>query len=99
MTYVDELAEQVRATLALPDTGPGSLARYYALLVVTLGADIDARAVHDAWAMWRAQEGPDHQWVRPFDELPQEIRERDEPFAAALRAVADAHAVRPHRPT
>jgi hypothetical protein len=58
------------------------------VLVLTTGESTGAADVHHAWAAWKAEREPDNRDIRPFEELDEPTRAADEPFAAAIRAVA-----------
>lgn len=90
--YVDRVALAVRdATPSdLVPTGDGVdvLFRLYALLTLVKGTHVTTQDVHDAWSVWMADRDPSHESLVPFDDLPTDVRREDEPFAAAIRAVA-----------
>lgn len=91
MTYLDDIAQRVRGAVS-PETGvPASaddLFRIYALLSLTKGADVTERDVHNAWVLWMTQRGEAHEDLVPFEQLSAGDRDKDLPFAAAIRAVA-----------
>lgn len=92
MTYLDELAADIERRVpsdVLPDEDTGSLFRLYALLVLAKGRAVDAVDVHNAWAAWMQERHPDHRSIKPFQELDPETQASDEPFVAAIRAVAE----------
>lgn len=91
MSYLDDLGEQIKGRIAprlLPHEDTDQLFRLYALLARVKGAEVSAADVHDAWSAWMAGLDPAHKSLRPFDELDAETRAADEPFVAAIRAVA-----------
>jgi len=93
MNYVDELAAAIRSRLPAdrwPGEGADALTRLYALLALAKGAGVTAEDVHDAWAVWKAGSDPGHEALRPFGELDEATRRRDEPYAEAIRQVAAA---------
>jgi hypothetical protein len=57
--------------------------------VLVKGETTTAADVHDAWAAWKAEREPQNRHIRPFSELDDAVREQDEPFAAAIREVAN----------
>jgi hypothetical protein len=59
-----------------------------ALLALTKGESVTAADVHDAWCATSLGDTAVEFYARPFDELSEELKRRDEPFAAAIRAVA-----------
>jgi hypothetical protein len=94
MTYLDALAAEIEQAVPadlLPDRNTRPLFRLYALLALVKGTSVTAADVHNAWAVWMEQQDPDHRSIRPFEELDAETQASDEPFAKAIRAVADYH--------
>lgn len=92
MTYLDELAteiEQLVPRQLVPKDDTRSLFRLYALLALAKGRAVDTNDVHNAWAVWMQERNPDHRSIKPFDELDSETQSSDEPFARAIRAVAE----------
>jgi hypothetical protein len=92
MTYLDELAVRIRDEV--PESHRGETAvdlfRLYAVLALAKGEAVQASDVHNAWAAWMQERDPDHEALRPFQELDKETREADSPFVLAIRAVASA---------
>jgi hypothetical protein len=84
-TYVARAVQAVRE-----ETGVGDpdLLRFYALLVLTLGDRITPGDVHDAWALWKLPQRPDHRSLVPFDELDAEEQMKDQPYVDGLRRAA-----------
>lgn len=95
MTYIEEIAEEIRAELGpdqLPNEGdPDSLLRAYAVLARSKGSAVSAEDVHDAWAAWMIDIDPSHSALRPYRELDEETRSEDAPFLKAISAVAARH--------
>lgn len=93
MTYLDELAREIQRRVPpdlLPDGDTATLFRLYALLARIKGQGVTTADVHDAWAVWMASSDPNHQSLKPFDELDAKTQAADEPYAAAIRAAAAA---------
>lgn len=90
MTYLDEIAERIRDEVAESDQGETALDlfRLYAVLALAKGEAVQASDVHNAWVAWMQEREPDHEALRPFEELDQETQEADSPFVRAIRAVA-----------
>jgi hypothetical protein len=92
MSYLDELAVRIRDEV--PESHRGETAldlfRLYAVLALAKGEAVQASDVHNAWAAWMQEREPDHEALRPFEELDKETREADYPFVLAIRAVASA---------
>ena len=92
MTYLDELAAQIEREISaemLPLGNIGLLFRIYALLALAKGTAVTSCDVHNAWAVWMQETDPYHRAIRPYDELGGATQAADEPFVAAIRAVAD----------
>lgn len=91
MTYLDKLAVEIEQQIPrelLPDKDTRLLFRLYALLALVKGTDITAADVHNAWGVWMGESDPGHHSIRPFEELDTGTQATDEPFAEAIRAVA-----------
>ena len=92
MSYIDELAAQIRQQVppeVLPVDDTRQLFRMYALLALAKGTAVTPADVHNAWAVWMLERNPDHSAIRPFDELTAAAQASDEPFAEAIRSVAE----------
>lgn len=92
MTYLDDVAAQIKRQIPqglLPPHDTKSLFRLYAVLLLAKGATVTVRDVHNAWVAWMQEHDPGHRSIRPFDELDAETQASDEPFAEAIRSVAD----------
>lgn len=69
------------------DESPGEdpeLIRLYALLALVKGDDTTLRDVHDAWSLWRTTTRPGHPSLVPFEELPTDVQELDQPYRDAI---------------
>ena len=91
MSYIDDLADAIRAGVApdlIPDGNVDQLFRIYAVLALSKGDRVAIEDVHDAWSAWMAGQDPAHPSLRPLNELPSGMRESDRPFLEAIRAVA-----------
>lgn len=94
MNYLDELAGEIAKEISpdvLPNADTSRLFRLYALLVLAKGTDVTAVDVHDAWSVWMLEQDPGHRSIRPFEELDADTQASDEPYVAAIRAVAGRH--------
>ena len=92
MTYVDAIAKKIEANLDeadRPDSNALELYRLYALLALVKGRSVTLSDVHDAWSVWMTPSQPDHPALVPFDELDEEQRLQDSPYAAAIRRVSE----------
>lgn len=90
MNYLQEVADRIRAEVpadAVPDDAD-DLFLIYAVLALSKGTTVRRGDVHDAWSAWMTMRGEEHDAVRPLADLPEEIRSEDDPFVAAIRAVA-----------
>lgn len=91
MSYIDELAEEIRQEVReedLSEADGAALFRVYAVLALAKGERAVLEDVHDAWAAWTAGRDPGHRSLRPFGELTDEVREYDRPYLDAIHAVA-----------
>lgn len=101
MSYLDDLAAEIRRQLprtTLSDGDARSLFRLYAVLALAKGPAVEAVDVHNAWVAWMQERDPGHRAIRPYEELDPETQASDEPFAAAIRAVAERLARAPVDP-
>jgi hypothetical protein len=91
MTYLDELAEEIRRAVptdALPSDDTSSLFRIYAVLLLAKGEAVTRGDVHNAWVAWMLDKGETHKSIVPFEKLPTETQGEDSPFVIAVRTVA-----------
>lgn len=91
MNYLDELAGEIAKEISpgVPPTADACrLFRLYALLVLVKGTEVTAVDVHNAWSAWMLELDPGHRSIRPFEELDADTQASDEPYVAAIRAVA-----------
>jgi hypothetical protein len=89
MSYLAELADAIRNQVdpaALPTGDTASLFRIYAVLALAKGREVTVEDVHNAWVAWMGERDPHHRSIKPFDELPADVRMQDEPFVDAIRA-------------
>lgn len=91
--YITGATEALRTALRLQGKDPeqsltDELERLYVLLLLTRGDRVTLEDVHDAWAIARSVERPDHPDLVLFDELSDEVAEYDRPFVEAIRAAA-----------
>lgn len=85
MNYASQLVAKL--TEYLPDCDP-ELIRLYALAAMFCGQEVTNEDVHDAWALFTSARRPDHAYLVPFYELPEEIQELDAPYRDAIRRAA-----------
>lgn len=90
MTYLHELAVQIRAEVAddLVPLASDSLFLVYAVLLRAKAEQVTAEDVHDAWVAWMIGRGEQHDSMVPFPDLPPEVKSEDLPFVEAIKAVA-----------
>jgi hypothetical protein len=89
MNYVEQLAEDIYVAVhnrPMPESHR-LLYLFYAGLALAVGTSATAEQVHDTWCAWACSQQADHPYVRPFADLAPPVRQRDEPFANAIRAV------------
>ncbi|MFE1341559.1 hypothetical protein ACFW6K_28260 [Streptomyces sp. NPDC058733] len=91
MTYLDPLADLIRACLP-PDAEPpedsAALFRMYAVLLKAKGAEVTNEDVHDAWSAWMQTVNSAHEALIPYADLDPETRAFDAPYAEAIRRAA-----------
>jgi hypothetical protein len=91
LNYTSEIAEQIRREVPqeiLPEGDTDLLFLMYAVLALTVGEDVRAEDVHDAWSAWMTYLDPSHESIKPFAQLDPETRGQDQPFVDAIRKVA-----------
>jgi hypothetical protein len=91
LNYLDELGAQIRDRVPksdLPDEETSDLFRLYAVLLLAKGQDVTSKDVHNAWVAWMTARNPDHESLRPFEELSYDVAADDEPYLNAIRLVA-----------
>jgi hypothetical protein len=91
MTYLDTLAEEIRAAVrpdALPPDDASGLFRMYAVLLLAKRDAVTRADIHNAWVAWMLDRGELHASMVPFRELPEETQQEDSPFVLAVRTVA-----------
>lgn len=92
MTYLSDVADEIMRELPsglVPDDGAAQLMLLYAVLCLSLGSEVTAASVHDAWTAWMIARGEQHSSMVPFDELSPDVKVEDQPFVEAIRRVAD----------
>ena len=91
LNYLDEIAVAIQRE-ADPDAAPPDeflpLYRIYAVLLLARGEHVSAEDVHNAWVAWASATDPASEHLVPFTDLTPAVQYLDEPFAAAIRAVA-----------
>jgi hypothetical protein len=91
VSYVDEIATAIRRLIPprlVPDGDVTVLFRIYAVLALAKGGALVLEDVHDGWAAWMSGQDAQHRSLKPLSELPPDVRESDQPYLAAIRAVA-----------
>ena len=93
MTYIDEVADEIRREVPpqlIPDGDTVDLFRLYAVLALAKGEDVVLEDVHDAWSAWMSARDPNHRSLKRLHELDRDVRRSDEPYLQAIRAAARA---------
>ena len=91
-SYIQELAKEIRRRVPprlIPDDADG-LFLIYAALALAKGEEVTGRDVHNAWAAWMASQDANHDSIKPYDELPADVRDKDVPFVHAIHDVVRA---------
>jgi hypothetical protein len=92
MNYLQADAELIRnclpKTTSVPDASE-DLFLLYAVLMRVKGRATQAADVHDAWSAWMSRREPDHESIRPFDQLSPTVQAEDAPFLTAIRRAAE----------
>ncbi len=84
MNYIEE----ARKILEVKSDCHGSLLDLYTMLVFVKGNDVTWKDVHDAWAVWKNNEVPDHKSLIPYEDLTPEVQQLDEEYAHAIAETA-----------
>lgn len=89
MTYLQDLASEIRAEVAEDLVPPDSDALFlmYAVLARGKPEGVTAEDVHDAWVAWMAANRKTHASMVPFENLPMDVKAEDTPFVDAITAV------------
>lgn len=93
MSYLDDIAGEIERRVdpgLLPSDGSRELFRLYAVLALAKGPAVRADDIHDAWVAWELGRDAGHRSIKPFDELDADTQAADEPFARAVREVAES---------
>jgi len=91
-SYLDEVGAAISHELPKKDSRstPPDLLRLYAVLLLAKGVDVTAEDVHNAWSAWMQDRGSNDASIKPFAELDESVKQRDNPFVAAIRRAAEA---------
>jgi hypothetical protein len=84
-TYLDVVADAIEEELGQAYPCERPLLLYYAVLAITGGIETSPVHVHDVWAAHTQPQRPDHRYLVPFNDLPENVQALDEPFVAAIR--------------
>lgn len=91
VNYIEDIATAIYLHVhprgSIPDDERG-LYLIYALLALSVGKHVTSRHVHDAWSAWKATTDPEHDSIRPFEDLEAEVQQEDQPFVRAIHDVA-----------
>ncbi|QNJ94837.1 hypothetical protein HZU40_11640 [Mycolicibacterium fluoranthenivorans] len=92
MNYLDVDGDLIRSCLpegtGVPEDSKDLFA-LYAVLMRVKGAATQAADVHDAWSAWMARTDPEHESIRPFDQLSPAVQAEDLPFLNAIHRAAN----------
>jgi hypothetical protein len=90
-SYIAQIGTQIRAMVPselLPEGETDELFLFCAVLALAKGDKVDARDIHNAWAAWMTTRDATHGSIVPYQDLPADVRRKDEPFLTAVRDVA-----------
>lgn len=85
MNYIDAIVKKLDEKIPGCET---ELLLFYALLVFAKGENCTSKDIHDAWSCWCTTVKKEHRSLIPFDELTDNIKLFDVPYANAVREVA-----------
>jgi hypothetical protein len=91
MTYLDLVGKAIRRYVpddVLPDGDTDLLFCLYAVLALAKGVDVTTADVHNAWSAWMQTSDPEHESIRPFEDLDLEQQIADEPYVKAIRTAS-----------
>lgn len=91
MNYLVAVGNRIRSFVdpeRLPDLEADRLFNLYAVLTLAKGASVTGEDVHNAWVAWMLPINAKHESCVPYAELDNETIAADEPFVAAIHAVA-----------
>jgi hypothetical protein len=97
MTYLDADAQLIRSCVPAGTRLPADcdhLFVLYAVLMRAKGQNTQASDVHDAWSAWMSRNQPEHESIRPFEQLAPTVQAQDAPFLTAIRSAARVRAAR-----
>lgn len=95
MSYLDVDAALIRECVPKGTPVPedaDDLFVLYAVLMRAKGEDTQASDVHDAWSAWMTRRKPDHDSLRPFEQLAASVQSEDAPFLTAIHRAAASRA-------
>jgi hypothetical protein len=76
----------------LPDEKYESLVDLYTLLALIFGSSVSEEDVHNAWAVWKNNNCPEHSSIVGFHLLPPQIQVYDTKYVEIIRrAVAESY--------
>lgn len=89
--YIEQIATEIRSAVPpedIPEGDSHQLFLAYAVLALAKGNQVDRRDVHNAWSAWMTQQDPSHDSIRPYEDLPSDVKGEDDPYVSAIRRVA-----------
>lgn len=90
MNYIDVIAKSIEYALPIgsrPESDAQTLYRLYALLALTRGLQTTLEDVHNAWSVWMAERGEQHESLVPFSALSQNVQLEDRTYMEAIHSV------------
>ncbi len=84
MNYIQQIQSELSKHMRVSKR----LLSYYSLLVITLGEDTTLADVHDAWAIDKNINMPEHRSIILFEKLTPEVQELDRNYMEAIHKTA-----------
>lgn len=88
--YIKRIAGEIRARTKVSPHSENldNLFDAYANLVIAKGALVTNEDVHVAWLAWATEYEPESRWIKPYDELDDDVKDEDTQFTKAIKAVS-----------
>lgn len=84
MNYIDEVKGLLSRKIRVNDR----LLSLYALVVLIKGEEATLKDIHNAWAVDKNSTFHEHWSIKPFEELSEEVQNKDQKYLDAIHEVA-----------